>query len=286
MLHRIATTLFAVGLASLTFGCIAEQAQRRANAVEYLYPQGAAAQPPCDVHLDLPLRVGLAFAPSEFSRGAPESFDESTRRTLLERIAAAFRNRPEVERVETLPSHHLKSSGGFENVDQLAAMHGLNVIALVSYDQIQFDDPTVASLTYWTILGAYVVQGDRHETRTMLDIDVFDIPSRALLFSASGSSQVERNVAAIDVRRTLRETSRASFEDAADALIADVDDSLARFREQIRSGTVRGVGTPAITVSGAGALGGSGVGGGGLFEALAAAGCIASRMLRRRSNEA
>jgi hypothetical protein len=53
-----------------TWGCAtAAVLQRRSNALEFLYPQGKEAEPPRDVVLQVPLRVGLAFAPAEYALG-------------------------------------------------------------------------------------------------------------------------------------------------------------------------------------------------------------------------
>ncbi len=46
------------------------------------------------------------------------------------------------------------------------------------YDQVQFTGEGLLSLTYWTIVGAYLVPGEKNETKTMLDAAVFYIASR------------------------------------------------------------------------------------------------------------
>jgi rhombotail lipoprotein len=129
-----------------------------------------------------------------------------------------------------------------------------------------------------------VIEGDRNETRTMLDATVLDIRSRALLFSASGASRVEDTATAIDIERALREKSREGFAQATDDLIASLDRALAGFREQIKSGTVRGQGTPAISVAGASGAAGGGVGAGGLgaIDLAAVVLLLAASALARR----
>jgi len=57
---------------------------------------------------------------------------------------------------------------------------------LISYDQTQFTDQGVLTLAYWTIVGAYVVQGEKNDTQTMVDAVVYDIPSRKMLFGLQG----------------------------------------------------------------------------------------------------
>ena len=48
--------------------CATAPVQQRAGVLDYLYPEGVQAAPPADVKLALPLRVGVAFAPTT-SRG-------------------------------------------------------------------------------------------------------------------------------------------------------------------------------------------------------------------------
>ncbi len=265
-MRRATSCLVAVTGAVLLLACATSTQQHRASSLEFLYPKGAPGAPPSDVVLRLPLRIGIAFPPSNGSWGA--AFDEVQKRELLERVAEAFRGRSEIERVEVIPSLDLRKDGGFENLDQLASMYGLDLFTLVSYEQVQFSEETAASITYWTLVGAYVIKGDRNETRTVMDASVFDLKSRALLFRASGQSEVKRSSTAIDVPRSLREASRQGFEQATSNLIADLDRALVVFREQAKSGTVRGQGTPAIEIASASGAGGGGTGAGaaGPFE--------------------
>jgi rhombotail lipoprotein len=203
--------------------------------------------------------VGIAFVPdgSYGGRGAGmaitqgslgDAFSEPRQRELLERVAEAFRGTQDVAFVEVLPTHNLKGRGGFDELQPIAAMYGLNLVTLGSYDQVQFDDRDAASLLYWTLIGLYLVPGDRHETQTLLDASVFDLASRALLFSGSGSSVVKGRSTANDVRRELRDASAAGFEKATDDLIANLQISLGVFRANTKRGTVRGLGTPAVQV--------------------------------------
>lgn len=40
----------------------------------------------------------------------------------------------------------------------------MDVVALVSRDQVQFTDQGLLSLTHWTLVGAYIVPGERNDT--------------------------------------------------------------------------------------------------------------------------
>lgn len=266
----------------LTLGCVPITVRRNAEVVSYLYAGGQLGQAAAEVKLQIPLRVGIAFAPagstaqrSSFRdtegssyqyQSIDETFSEPQQRELLKRVAAAFRGLPEVSLIEILPTRGLAASPGFDGLTQLAGMYGVNLVALVSYDQVQFDDQDVASLLYLTIVGAWVVPADVHETRTLLDASVFDVQSRALLFTGSGSSIVKGRSTANAVRRDMRAKSLEGFELAADDMIANLKVSLDVFRENAKRGTVRGLGTPTVQVqrevphsSGAGAFDAAGL---------------------------
>lgn len=284
-------------IVALAFGCAPGSVRRSASVLDYLYPEGRVAASAEEIHLQLPLRVGIAFAPggSHSASGGgiqnvtesslEDAFSEPQQRELLKRVAGAFQGTPDVSLVEILPTHNMKSSGGFENLQPLAAMYGLNLVALVSYDQIQFDDQDASSLLYWTIFGAYLIPADVHETRTLLDASVFDVASRALLFTGSGSSIVKGRSSANAVRRDLRAKSLEGFEKAIDDLIANLGVSLGVFRENAKRGTLRGLGTPGVQIhrdevqsaaAGAGAIGFSDLGGIALL-ALAAVMAVRAR---------
>jgi len=271
--------------------CSAPTVQHRAGVLEYLYPEGAPTVPPSDVHLALPLRVGVAFAPGgpsgesygnywtgELGAYSP-SFSEGDKQRLLERVAAAFQGTEGVQSIQIVPASYLQPRGGFANVDQLRSLLGLDLIAILSYEQTQFQDLNRASLTYWTVVGAYFVEGNENETHTFVDTSVFDIPSRALLFNAAGRSKVGGSATALETAGELRSESRDGFDQAVDAMIVQLQGALAAFREQAKAGTVRGAGTPKLEVTREG--GGSGAGAAGALELalalLLTAGCALGR---------
>ncbi len=292
---------FLLGAVLVTSCATTPPTQRRAGVLDYLYPVGQEASPPRDVNLVAPVRVGIAFAPETqhaahryapaFTAAygdldtSPFALNESDKHLLLERVAAAFRDVAEVERIEIIPGSYLKAGGGFENVDQIRGLLGIDLIAVLSYEQTQFGDYDEASLLYWTIVGSYFVEGNKNETHTFVDTSVFDIPSRALLFNAGGRSRVQDRSTAIELYEAQRADSKRGFEEAVDAMIVELKTSVARFREEARDGTVRGAGTPAISFdrtampedqrTGAGAVGAI------ELVALAIAGSIALR--RRRA---
>lgn len=122
--------------------CAGQQTHRSSSVVEYLYPgDKPESLTPGKPHLKLPLTVGIAFVPESRrgKRGAPhfegggslEVLSEAHKTRLLERVAQQFRHEPFVHKIEIIPSTYLEPKGGFRNLDQLKAMYGLDVVALV-----------------------------------------------------------------------------------------------------------------------------------------------------------
>ena len=130
---------------------------------------------------------------------------------LLGRVKEAFAETEEIERIEVVPSSFVTPAGGFDNLEQIRSALGIDLIVLISFEQTQFDDANVASITYWTIVGAYVVPGNENETHTLVHASVFDIESEVLLLNASGTSVVEDRTTAVNLERALREDRLAGF---------------------------------------------------------------------------
>jgi rhombotail lipoprotein len=262
-------------LASLAAGCVSTRVatHQSSSALDFLYPQGrGGAVPGADVALHLPLRVGLAFAPRTAERNDP--ITEAQKQALLAKVAAAFKAHKGVGHLEVVPSLYLKPGGGFPNLDQLAGSLGLDLMVLLSYDQAQFTESTRASWTYLTVVGPFLIEGEKNDTRTVMDAVVYDIKSRALLFRAAGESTVNGSSSPLNESRKRRLFAGEGFDKATPVLISNLDKSLAEFEEQSKNGTVRGPGTPAIAMynaegkqvnGGAGAAGNSGGAGGGAF---------------------
>ena len=272
-------------LAALTASCVVTRQRIVSSTLDFLYPAGAAAIAPSYVELQLPVRVGIAFAPEATLR--PSSFTEDQKQALLESVADAMRARDNLASIQVVPSTYLEQGGGFGNLDRLKAAFGIDVITLLSYDQIQFSDTTRKSWAYWTLIGAYVVKGEKNETRTMLNAVIYDIPSRALLFQATGQSSQRGRSTLVGSEGVMRRESDEGFDAATADLIAKLDTALDAFAEQAKTGTVRGEGTPAIEIRRDGTVAGGGGFGAGAVGPLEAAGAllllIAAASHRRRS---
>ena len=249
MRHRRLLLWIGLPLLVSAAGCYSTlQPTRRVNsALDFLYPQGVtAAEPASQVVLRLPVRVGLAFAPNRENLEDP--ITEEQKQRLLARVAAAFREHEAIGHLEVVPTTYLQPGGGFGNLEQIRSSLGLDLMVLVSYDQSQFTDSTRASWTYITVIGPFLIEGEKNDTRTVMDAVVYDIRSRALLFRAAGDSTVKGHSSPLNEARKRRTFASEGFEKATGDLITSLDTALEQFEAQAKTGTVQGAGTPAIAM--------------------------------------
>ena len=229
----VSILLSACGTLSGLYG--PRKTEKSSSVVSFLYPkESEPLVAPAVPVLRLPLRVGLAFAPTHSSSREGE-FAEAQKTELLKRVAAEFKANSFIQSIDVIPTSYLRSAGGFENLDQVRSLLGVDVIALLAYDQVQFTDENKLSLAYWTIVGAYFFKGNKNDTHTLLEAVVYDIPSRKLLFRAPGASQLTASSTAVEIRDKLRRDSAEGFSQATDDLIKNLQAELAAFRERIKS---------------------------------------------------
>ena len=217
---------------------------RASSLYSYLYSdQKGHIDTPTVPVLSLPLRVGVAFVPAETPKGAENysfynhsdelAFSESQKMELMKQISAQFKAYPFVKSIELIPTAYLTPEGGFANLDQIRTIYGVDVMALLSYDQVQFTGEGVLSMSYWTIVGAYVVPGEKNDTKTMIDAAVYDIASRKLLFRAPGIGDVKAATTPVNWSEELREDSKKGFEEASTDLAANLKIQLADFKDRV-----------------------------------------------------
>ena len=236
---RLAGLLWLLSLVLLIKACVGlhgpRKTEKSSSVVDFLYPQQTEplVTPGVPV-LRLPLRVGLAFVPTGAAQNWAGDFSEAQKTNLLKRVAEEFKANQFIATIDVIPTTYLRPGGGFDNLDRVKALLGLDVVVLVAYDQVQFTDQNKLSLAYWTIVGAYIFKGNKNDTDTLLEAVVYDIPSRKLLFRAPGSHRQKATSTGIEVRDNLRKDSAESFERAADDLIANLKTELAAFRERIK----------------------------------------------------
>jgi len=207
--------------------------QHAGSAVDYLYPDATSAPQlqPEVTRLHPPVRVGIAFAPGS----GDAVLAEPQKIALLERVKGAFVQYPYIGTIQIIPSTYLRARGGFNNLEQVARMFDVEVVALVSYDQVQFNDTNGLAVLYWTIVGAYVVHGDKYDVQTLLDISVVDVASRKLLFRAPGTSEVKGAASMAGFSAHSREAAGVGFSQAADRMIPALQAELEQFKQRIKS---------------------------------------------------
>lgn len=241
-MKRSLTLLFVVLLIA---GCAGKR-HYSSNLMAYLYPDSRPEVAPSLPVLDLPLTVGIAFVPNQETRSSlnfwswnrtlPKTvpISEKEKTELLSGVADEFRDRDFIERLEVIPSSYLTAYGGFDNLEQIRSLYGLDVIALVSYDQVQNIDENYMSLSYWTIIGAYMVRGEKNSTNTLIDAAVFHIPSKNLLFRAPGTSFIKGQATPVNLDEQLRRDSAEGFRLASGELIGNLQVQLEAFQEKVR----------------------------------------------------
>lgn len=232
-----ACLFLSLGLAILLSSCVhngTRRSEKSSSVVGFLYPkESEPLVTPAVPVLRLPLRVGIAFVPSRENYG--RGFAESQKTILLKRVADQFRENVFIQSIEVIPTTYLRPGGSFANLDQVRGLFNLDLIVLLAYDQMQFTDQNKLSLAYWTIVGAYLLHGNKNDTHTLLEAVVYDIPSRKLLFRAPGVNTITAGSTGVEVDNRLRRDSAVSFEKATDDLIANLKTELASFRERLKN---------------------------------------------------
>lgn len=241
-LHLIVPALLV--LLSLT-GCLQpETTARRSSLMDYLYPKekSAPAPNPAGARLKLPLRLGIAFVPAaQASWRVASLMAPGQEKELLEVVKGSFKDKPWVSEIKVIPSTYLRTGGGFENMDQVARMYGVEVMALVSVDQIQYTDPKWYSFTYLSIVGAYVLPGDANDTRTLIDAAVYDVASHTFLLRAPGQSELKGSSTWAQREVKLREHSSKGLQLAMTDLAKNLDTEVAAFKAEIARGERKNV---------------------------------------------
>ncbi len=231
----VVAVLLLTGCTSHWFGSAHETRRNTVSSslVDFLYPNGE--QPPSRSQdlptLELPLRVGVAFVPSKHQR-----LTENVQFELMQRVKKAFIERPYVEDIELIPEIYLRSANGIVGMQQVARMHDIDVMAMVSYDQLTISGERDSAILYWTIVGGLLVKGNTHEVQTMVDTAVFDVASAELLIRAPGQATGQTNTTYVDAPRNARKLETESFSQATDEMILNLNAELENFRQQIKDG--------------------------------------------------
>jgi rhombotail lipoprotein len=210
-------------------------AENSTSLVEFLYPNGAP--PPAEnaqPQLHLPLHVGLAFLPSNGDSGIGPSPAE--KEALMQEIRKRFASRKFIADIVEVPDYYLRGKRGFEGLEGVQRLYGIDLMALISYDQIAHEDDNRWSLGYITIVGAYVLKGTRHDVSTLVDLAVVDPKTHSLVLRAGGFDTRHGTVTLVDENRRLRETASEAFTAATQQMIDHFDGALTVFESDVREG--------------------------------------------------
>ncbi|MFO6423937.1 rhombotarget lipoprotein [Motilimonas sp. KMU-193] len=224
------------------------------SLVDFLYPNehSRAEHKPEIPTLNLPVKVGIAFVPP--SRYGHHQIHEKDQLELLNKVKSAFTQYDYIDHIEVIPSTYLQGGKGFTFLSQLGRLYDIDVIALVSYDQVSQSKENNAALLYWTIVGMYLIPGNQNSVQTFVDTAVFDISSQKMLFRAPGISELERLSTAIGVDDTISDKSREGFALAVDDMTKNLDAELARFKTRVKEEKVANI-THRDGYSGGGSMG-------------------------------
>jgi rhombotail lipoprotein len=255
------------------------QDHNASSLVSFLYPDGKIP-PQSDAipELHVPLRVGLAFLPSQ-GYGSDAKLDAAHKEQLLERIRQRFADRKFVSEIVVIPDYYLTTNKGFSGLEGVQRLYNIDLMALVSYDQVSNVDDNNLSLGYITIVGAYVLKGTRHDVTTLVDLAVVSPATRSLVLRAGGTDTRHGNTTLVDADREKRVAGSASFDGATDQMIEHFDTALTKFEADVREGKAN-----VRVVKRESTRGSSGGGGAsGVLEALVLAMLLAARIATRRS---
>jgi len=227
-------TLFAAWLFSSGCGMLRSSQHQSSSAVKFLYPeQNDHIETPGIPRLALPIKVGVAFVPEV--TGTNQNLTERDKMELMTEVSRDFKKYDFVKSIEIIPSAYLWEKGSFANLDQIRTIYGIDVIALLSYDQTQFTDEGLASITYWTLIGAYIIPGEKNDTHTMVDAAVYDIQSRKMLFRAPGVSHIKSKATPVNLSEQLRGDSLTGFQEASKDLVTNLESQLSLFKEKVKN---------------------------------------------------
>jgi rhombotail lipoprotein len=228
------------GCESTNFSCLVSchhaHAQNSTSLVGFLYPKGEApvadrAQP----QLHLPLRVGLAFLPSQGFE-TEGGLDAAHKEALLGQIRERFKSRKFVADIVVIPDYYLRGHDGFAGLQGVQRLYGVDLMALVSYDQVMHEEDNTWSLAYLTIVGAYVIKGTRHDVSTLVDLAVVDPATHSLMLRAGGFDNSHGNERLVTESVQLRQAAALGYDAATQRMIQHFDDALTHFESEVHEG--------------------------------------------------
>ena len=174
---------------------------------------------------------------------------------LLEKVRAQFLDRDYISDIQVIPDSYMRGSRGFTGLEQIARLYGVDIVALVSYDQVVATDDTKSSILYWTIIGAYFIEGSRNDVQTFVDTAVFDLATKKLMIRAPGIDKATQKSTLVESSQELRTARSDSFGRAMADMTTNLEAELDRFELRLKEDpTVAQVDSSAMP-GGGGAIG-------------------------------
>ena len=203
------------------------------SLVKFLYPQGKLPlQDEINPVLNLPLRVGLAFIPDQSHK---QVISPLLKNSLLENVKASFISKEYVNEIIIIPELYLQKTQGYSTLEQIKNLYQLDVMALVSYDQMVNAKENFLALSYLTIIGAYVFPGTGYHVNTMIDVAVIDVDSRSILLRAAGTNSSNNKIVPEAYRsQAYRENQNREFEIAMHQMQGNFVVELSKFEQRLR----------------------------------------------------
>jgi rhombotail lipoprotein len=256
----VLAALVLAGCAGL-FSHTQQRHHRSSSLVAFLYSGEAPPARDATPVLELPLTVGIAFLPPA---GGAGPLDDAEKNRVLEQVRERFLGRRFVREIVPIPDYYLAGQSGFTGLEALQRLYGLDLVALISYDQVSRQEGNELSLAYLTIVGAYLLPGTSQDVNTLVDLAVVDPASRSLVLRAAGMDGRAGVSTDAGANQRLRARSVDSFHAAAEQMVERFDAELVRFEQAVRDGTAR------VQVANAGGGGSSGWPGVGLLVVVVA----------------
>ena len=205
---------------------------RTTSLVNFLYPDGKIPDDLSAPILRLPLRVGLAYIPSIDNNS---HIEPRLKLELLNAIKQQFEGRRYIQNIEIIPEMYISNRQNANQLQQIQQLYQLDVIALVSYDQIVNRKENLLAITYLTIVGNYISPGSHFNVSTLLDMALIDLNSQRLLFRAAGSHGSKGTTAEAYTRHQYDQHQNEDFAVAMDKLRTQLSFELQSFEQRLRA---------------------------------------------------
>ena len=225
-------SLYIIFIIILLTGCATKKKvykyyENRSSLVNYLYPQKEhKSMEFWTTKLKIPIKIGIGFIPSKkfyYQR----IIDEKSRVGLLKKIQRNLKKHKFIKESKIIPSAFFEKGGGFEDLEKIKKLYDVDLIALVSYDVIQFRVDSFHSLRYWTIIGTDIIKAKGNLIHSMINFTLIESKNKKLLFKALGINRLINS-------ENLVADRKKSFQKASKNLIKNINRQLPIFKWRMK----------------------------------------------------